>query len=334
MTTGVKVGTVVITVGCEVVTGVTVVLLCRFVMTTNPPATTARITMMIMTAAINRLLFFRGASGTGGSGGTGPAGGTAGVSFPISAMAAAAAAKASAGVAGAGTGSAGGAVTDSGIAGAVTVLGTESAIRGSIEWMICSIGRPLRSPVPIGVAGAVAATWGDTAETVDTSPGAETFVPHRLQKVEPGGMRFPHLPQNEPSGSDMVSTGFGGRWLESTMIFLMGRAISIFFFAPMMLMPGFSLDRDIHYNLGRLRSCLSDISLEGFDPFVGLTPSFTGGLADKGERHFPGIRRVGQDGERYHRVTDGILACHHIPDGKKHDLLCRDDILLAVDDDE
>src|SRR5208337_4989984 len=92
------------------------------------------------------------------------------------------------------------------------------------------MGRPFRSPDPVTEETGVTCPVG--AEIMVSSADPATLVPHRLQNVDPGGMRFPHLPQNDPSGSDVVSTGFGGRWLVSTTIFFMGRGASIFFFIP------------------------------------------------------------------------------------------------------
>jgi hypothetical protein len=56
-----------------------------------------------------------------------------------------------------------------------------------------------------------------------------TGVPHRLQNTDSGGTRLPHREQKEPIGREVVSIGRGIAGDES-IISLMGRVISIFFF--------------------------------------------------------------------------------------------------------
>jgi hypothetical protein len=62
------------------------------------------------------------------------------------------------------------------------------------------------------------------------SEGCLTGVPQWLQNVELKGTRFPQREQNEPEGREEVSLGFGATGVFS-VIFPMGRAVSIFFFA-------------------------------------------------------------------------------------------------------
>ena len=117
------------------------------------------------------------------------------------------------------------------------VRGFESSINGSIEWMTSSIGRSLWLAMGLITGGIGTETWGtDDSGTIAAGSwagrvaGDSTRVPQRLQNAESGGTRLPHREQNDPCGSDEVSTGFCGVCTVS-MIFFMGRAISIFFFA-------------------------------------------------------------------------------------------------------
>ena len=99
-------------------------------------------------------------------------------------------------------------------------------------------------------------------------------------------------------------------------------------------LPGLPGDRHIRRHIRRVRYCCGDIFFEAFHPFVSLAPALAGSLPDKAQRHLAGIRRIGQDGKRDDRVADCILPDSNVPYGDKRDLLCRDNILLAVDDNK
>lgn len=110
-----------------------------------------------------------------------------------------------------GTGTNGsGSRTGSGTIGRDPARGTESSISGSMEWMICSMGRSLRSNTGALIAGTgsliVPRTFSGSAGFVLC---AGTLVPHRLQNVDSGGIRLPHRGQNDPCGRDVVSMGWG-----------------------------------------------------------------------------------------------------------------------------